>query len=246
VRRIILRDNLDVLVDLSGHTAGNMLSVFASRAAPLQLSYAGYDYYTGVPAIDYHIGIGTDPRPKTNRLCFNPPADLPLPNDPPNCEYMMGYFGSHTKITPDMIEFIRLCQAETLIKCEKFSDDYILSTTRARFAAKLKEKEMSLITFERPQDTYQKHMEQYNRILHAIDSTPYHGTTTTCEALFMGVRVLTQDRYDMRHIFSGYDDGGVGGGAQNVRSWFLKKVCDQSRHAEEWDAMIEELWNKTE
>jgi predicted O-linked N-acetylglucosamine transferase (SPINDLY family) len=202
-------DAVDILIDLSGHTAGNRLPVFARRPAPLQLSWLGYCASTGVAAIDYVL---SDPwiappnmeaafterlwRLPESFLCFTPPAlDLPVAPLPAAAQGHLT-FGCFNKLNKLNDAVLRLW-AE-LLAAVPGSQLYLknaqldVASTRAaqlaRLAALGVPGERLRLEGASPRADY---LRCYAQVDIALDPFPYPGGTTSMEALWMGVPVLT-------------------------------------------------------
>ena len=212
----IAADGIDILVDLSGHTAHNRLLVFAHKPAPIAVTWIGYFATTGLAAIDYVLStrwvIPDDERgqwvetpwhlPETY-LCFSPPR-LHVPLAPPPA-LQNGYvtFGSANNINK-LNDGTAACWAEVLkavpgsklrLRSRPLGDPAVAARVRARFAALGIGEERLLL--ERAENDYGRHLARYNDVDIALDPFPYAGGTTTVESLWMGVPVLTLrgDRY---------------------------------------------------
>ena len=202
-------DQIDILIDLSGHTAHNRLPVFAWKPAPVQVTWLGYFATTGVAEIDYLIA---DPHtlpeseeahftesiwrlPET-RLCFTPPTDNipvnPLPSLT-NGYVTFGCFNNLAKMNDSVVAtWGRLLQAlptsRLFLKTKQLADATVREETLARFAAHGIAPERLTLEGPTPRADY---LAAYQRIDIALDPFPYPGGTTTVEALWMGVPVLT-------------------------------------------------------
>lgn len=208
---LVRRDGIDILVDLSGHSAGNRLTLFARRPAPLQMTWIGYPATTGLESIDYRITDAVcDPPGETERFhteqllrlpgtfsCFAPPEEAPEVPPLPALEsgtITFGSFNNPAKITPETValwsEVLRAVPGSRLLL-----KGYSLACpeTRGRFeeafAAHGIGRERLTLTGNTP--SYRDHLALYGRVDVALDTFPYNGTTTTCEALWMGVPVVT-------------------------------------------------------
>lgn len=205
----IRADGIDVLVDLSGHTDGNRLRVFARKPAPVQVTYLGYPDTTGLSAIDYILG---DPRmfptgeetlyvetpwclPDTS-LCFTPP-DLPVEVGPlPAVQNGFITFGCLNKIEKANNDAVIETWADILhampgsrllLQNKPYGDVGIAAHVRTRFAERgIGGDRLELIG----KLSWLEHMETYNRVDIALDPFPYNGTTTSVEGLWMGVPLL--------------------------------------------------------
>lgn len=204
----IRADRIDVLVDLSGHTAFNRLAVFARRAAPVQVSYLGYPNSTGLPTMDYRITDATaDPQPLADSLhserllrlpdaqwCFRPFGAIAAAGPLPAREAGFVTFGSFNNLTKASGTLLR-CWREILAG----STTSRLRLTRVRSAARaaeiMAEFEREGIARERiecvPYRSDAPHGRQYAGVDIALDHYPYNGVTTTCETLYAGVPVVS-------------------------------------------------------
>jgi len=209
--RRIRDDEIDILIDLSGHTAENRLAVFARRPAPVQLSWLGFWASTGVSEIDYVLAdegcvpIGNEYQfseqiwrlPRT-RLCFTPPAAGAAPPVAPLPALQRGHvtfgcFQRLPKITDEVMAlwgevFRRLPEARLFIQSVQTGRAKAIEQTLARLARVGIASER--VTFRGPvtRDVY---LQAYAEVDIVLDTFPYTGGTTTCEALWMGVPTLT-------------------------------------------------------
>ena len=206
---LIRQDAIDILIDLSGHTAGNRLPVFARKPAPVQATWLGYFATTGFSAIDYLIA---DPHgvpdgeegyfteevwklPET-RLCFAPPDLAPDVVAPPCLEagyVTFGCFNKLTKMTDAVVAlWARVLQAvpdsRLLLKASMLKSKSRHREVIDRFAAHGIAAERLILQGPSPRDEY---LAAYGQIDIALDPFPFTGGTTTVETLWMGVPVLT-------------------------------------------------------
>ena len=208
---LIRKDKIDILVDLSGHTQGNRLLLFARKPAPLQVSYLGYPNTTGLEAIDYRlVDAHSDPEGRSDQLssetllrlphgflCYQPPADTPRPQPPPSAQngfITFGCFSQLARISPTTIQlWVSILQAlpssRLLLKCRSFGDPEVCERMVQRFQQHgINSDRLTL----RPRiDDKLQHLALYHEVDIALDTFPRNGTTTTCEALWMGVPVIT-------------------------------------------------------
>lgn len=209
--RTIRDDKVDILLELSGHTQWHSLELLPHRPAPIQMSYLGYPNTTGLSCVDYRIVDSfTDPSPQaddraTERLlrldpcflCFTPPAEAPAPATPPRTSGAPVTFASFnaTQKLNDTILMLwsRVLGAvpgsRMLIKAMGFKDPEVRDRLTQRLITL--GLDASRILLEGPNDSAETHFAQYNRVDLALDTFPYHGTTTTCESLYMGVPVIS-------------------------------------------------------
>ncbi|MFD2112986.1 tetratricopeptide repeat protein [Thiorhodococcus fuscus] len=209
----IRADAIDLLFDLSGHTEGNALLSFAARPAPVQISWIGYPNTTGLAAMDYRLVDDlTDPpgdadayhsecliRLPEGFLCYRPlevARNLPLAPSPclENGFITFGSFNNLAKLTPDMIDLWgeileRTPESRLLLKSHTVTELQVWNQWLARFSERGIDLGRLEVLPRAP--SHEEHLAQYQRIDIALDTFPYHGTTTTCEALFMGVPVVT-------------------------------------------------------
>jgi predicted O-linked N-acetylglucosamine transferase (SPINDLY family) len=207
----IREDRIDILVDLGGHTKENRLLVFACKPSPIQVTWLGYPNTTGMRAIDYRFtdAIADPPGEMDNFhseklirlehgfLCYQPEASAPEISPPPCLdlgEVTFGSFNNLPKVTPEVVRLWaeilrRQPQSRLLLKSKPLAD----LDTRERYLRLFTEQGIAADRLELhgwlPDKT--NHLGLYNRIDIALDSFPYNGTTTTCEALWMGVPVVT-------------------------------------------------------
>ena len=205
----IRSDGVDILVDLSGRTAGNRLPVFAAKPAPLQVSWLGYFASTGLPQMD---AILADPvcvpegeeslyveqvvRLPHTRLCMSPPVGAPDPSAPPvlsNGFITFGCYQTLPKINPGVLaawaHILAACpQARLRLQAQQFSDAGQLTRFGERLrAAGIDAARVDLL----PPVSRAQYLASYSQVDILLDTFPYPGGTTTAEALWMGVPTLT-------------------------------------------------------
>lgn len=210
--RAVTDDRIDVVVELSGHTGGTSLTALAARLAPVQVTYLGYPNTTGVPNIDARIvDAHTDPPGEvgalaTERLirlprcfvCYAPPAEAPPPACAPRRETDTGAirfasFNFPGKVGPWVVEAWARILKQTpgstlLLKGKSMDNPWLAEQFRARFVGL--GVEPSRIRTAAKTATMQDHLAMYLDVDIALDTFPYNGTTTTCDALWMGVPVV--------------------------------------------------------
>ena len=220
IAECIRGDAIDILVDLTGHTANNLLQVFTKRPAPLQVTWLGYPNTTGLLAMNYRlIDAITDPvgpddnlhseqlvRLPNGFLCYTPDAEatpIKVPPVLPSGVVTFGSFNNLSKITLSTVStWARILEAtpksRLLLKNASLAD----VETRRRYLALFVERGIDIerLEFLSHISSESAHLETYNRIDIGLDTFPYNGTTTTCEALWMGVPVicLRGDRHASR------------------------------------------------
>ena len=211
--KLIYDDQLDVLVELSGHTSGNRLEVCALKPAPIQATYLGYPSTTGLKTIDYRLTdawadpVGLTDAHHCEKLmripdcgwCYEPVMqEAQIFADAPPVErngfITFGSFNNIAKFNAPLCELWveilrRVPESRLRLKAKSFFDPEILLEWETRFTRAGIAKERLLFMPHKPQ--IKDHLAVYNEVDIALDSYPYHGTTTTCEALAAGVPVVS-------------------------------------------------------
>jgi predicted O-linked N-acetylglucosamine transferase (SPINDLY family) len=202
-------DGIDILVDLCGHMAHHRLLTFARRPAPVQISYLGYPGTTGLPAIPYRLADAltaapTEPVAPGEELvllpglfcCYAPPRPVPIDTTPPSRREGVITFGSlHKldKLNAGVLDlWCRLLQetpGSRLLLCRNTLHGPTAAYWHEQFTRRGAAAERVLCESVEPVDM--RHLEAYNRIDVALDVFPWSGHTTACEALWMGVPVVT-------------------------------------------------------
>lgn len=203
-------DQIDILVDLAGHTAKNRLTLFARKPAPVQVTYLGYPATTGLSRIDYRLTDSyADPEDNDEYyteqltrlpgcfLCYQPPHTAPPVAPSPriyNGYITFGSFNNLAKINDKVIAlWARILHAvpesHLLIKNPSLTDQPTADRYRGMFEQQGVPADRIELLGLAP--TTESHLTTYSLIDIALDTFPYNGTTTTCEALYMGVPVIT-------------------------------------------------------
>ncbi|KAL8527060.1 hypothetical protein ACS0TY_016065 [Phlomoides rotata] len=210
VASMVREDKIDILVELTGHTANNKLGMMACRPAPVQVTWIGYPNTTGLPTIDYRITDAlADPldtkqkhveelvRLPDSFLCYTPSAEAGPVSPAPalsNGFVTFGSFNNLAKITPKVLQVWAriLCavpNSRLIVKCKPFCCDSVrlqfLSTLEKLGLESLRVDLVPLILLNHD------HMQAYSLMDISLDTFPYAGTTTTCESLYMGVPCVT-------------------------------------------------------
>lgn len=205
---LIRDDGIDILVDLSGHSARNRLTVFARRPAPVQATWLGYMASTGLEAMDYLIG---DPvhtpagdeacysetvlRLPRDLLCFSPPDGAPDMVPPPASTgdgVTFGCFNNPGKITQPVLDswarvLLAVPHGRLYLRYLDYEDHGVQRDFRDRLGAL--GIDGTRIRFA-GKASYQDVLASYGEVDIALDTFPYSGTMTTLEALWMGVPVV--------------------------------------------------------
>lgn len=209
VARQIAADRVDILIDLTGHTAGNRLKLFARRVAPLQVSWLGYSATTGVPAMDAVLmDAYTAPRVVEKgfteqvirlnglRFCYTPPEYAPAVSRAPfllRGYVTFGSFNNLAKITSDVIDAWSVIlksvpDARLVLKWKSLGD----AETRDRLVASFVQHGIEAARIDcRGWSSHRQMLAEYGEIDIALDPFPFSGGLTSCDALYMGVPVLT-------------------------------------------------------
>lgn len=211
VAQQIRSDQIDILVDLAGHTARNRLLVFARKPAPVQVSWLGYPSTTGMAAMDYRLTDAlADPpgvsdefcRERLIRLpqcawCFEAPQETPPPMDNAQANgrpITFCSFNDFSKVNPPMLKLwariiLSTPGSRLLLKANAFSSGEAQDRVRKIMSAAGVGPDRLVLQGRRI--SYEDHLAAYYEADIGLDTFPYNGTTTTCEALWMGVPVIT-------------------------------------------------------
>lgn len=207
--RHIADDGIDILVDLSGHTADHRLTLFARKPAPIQVGWLGYWATTGLQAMDYILydPYSVPPHeahhfveepwhlPETH-LCFTPPREAFEPGPLParaNGHVTFGCFNNLTKMTDAVVAvWAQLLQrvpgSRLLLKSRPLADAGTRAAVERRFAAHGIDAGRLLLE---PHSSRADYLLTYNRVDIALDPFPFTGATTSVEGLWMGVPLVT-------------------------------------------------------
>jgi len=209
----IEKDGIDILIDLGGHTSANRCRILAYKPAPIQMTYLGYPYSTGLKACDYKLTdeisdpVGESDSHYTEKLlrmpisswCFEPPKfNVPVGPAPheSNGYVTFGSFNTYNKTNDRVLDawgkiMARVPDARLFIKCHGLGDPQIKAGLMARLKARgIDESRVTIMGREVRTDS---HLSLYSKVDIALDTFPYNGTTTTCEALWQGVPVVTRE-----------------------------------------------------
>lgn len=205
---LIRHDGIDILVDLSGHTANNRLAVFGRKPAPVQATYLGYPATTGLAEMDYRITDAVaDPEHEGGRFhserlvrlphpmwCYQPDESLPAVAPSPAAtsgKVTFGSFNYFAKLNTEVIALwvrlltrlpdarlivTRIPGAQTERAFRRWFEHAGLAPQRVELHGILPRAQFS---------------ELFARVDIALDPFPYAGTTTTCDAMWMGIPVIT-------------------------------------------------------
>ena len=208
VDRAIRAREVDVLVELNGHSLGNRLSALDHRPAPVIVTAIGYPNTTAHPAVGWRIVDSTTDPPGAERycterllridpcfLCYSPPEGAPEPSlPPPGQPWTFGSFNHAAKIQDETAAawgrlLSELPGARLLLKSQTLKARAASETVLSRLERHgISRDRVEIVTYT---DTVEEHLSLYSRMHVALDTMPYNGTTTTCESLWMGVPVVT-------------------------------------------------------
>lgn len=284
----IRRDGIDILFELTGHTYGNRLLLFARKPAPIQVTWIGYEGTTGLRAMDYLLADQYVIPPETegdypervlrlpdSYICYDPPAEAPAVGPLPaesNGYVTFGSFNNPAKITAEVAdawaEILRqVPRAKILLKYHGLNDD----GTRQRLLSLFAERGFAAERIDlQDWSSFAELLAEYNRIDIALDPFPFSGGATTCNAIWMGVPVITYPRetFASRHSLSylstlgltetiadGYDGyirlavalAGNLGWLAAVRAGLRQQMadsplCDGRRHATNLLQVLHRVW----
>ncbi len=218
VYQTIKNDQIDILIDLAGHTAGNRLKILSMKPAPIQVSYLGYINTTGLNEIDYRFCDAYVNPPETQQYyteelihlpdsftCYEPIDPSPPVAETPgltNGYITFGCFNNTNKLTPGTIrvwsELLKqLPSAKLLLKSSHLNDPLTIERFKAQFLNQGVNEEQ--LVFEGSSEIYD-YLATYNKIDIALDPFPHNGGTTSHDVLWMGVPMISLegDRYVSR------------------------------------------------
>lgn len=262
---LIHNDRIHILLDLAGHTAFNRMDIFSYKPAPIQVTYIGYPFTTGLNEMDYRITDNVCDHPNISQpfyseellylkdcfLCYDPclikrtdrnqvsEFKYPKITETPfvkNKYLTIGCYNRINKITPAVIEeFNKVLLSNQNVRFVFKTKALINKDIAKEFLSKFDKSVVKRIKILDCTLSHEQHLETYNEVDIAIDTFPYSGTTTSCEALFMGVPVFSL--YDSKYYFH----------PQNVTCSILKNsgmeyfIC---HNVDEMIVKIKELENK--
>ena len=208
----IRKFNLDIMIDIMGYTSRNRIEFYKNRLAKKQVIWMGYCNTSGLENMDYII---TDPNLiykneknlYSEKVIYLPEIwnchcgfDFERKENPPpfvnNKYFTFGSFNSFDKINPDVVNVW-----SNILKRVNNSK-LVLKTSQRRHALKrlkdlfIKNNVLDSIQFIDRQEDLKNHLLTYNEIDIALDTFPYNGVTTSFEAIWMGVPVITMAGYN--------------------------------------------------
>ncbi len=205
---LIRADEIDILVDLNGHTAGHRLGVFARKPAPIQVEWLGYPGTSGMSAMDYVL-VPNDERLLKGDWCSEKPWALPnaygvrsgmpevavregLPADE-NGYFTFACMNRYSKVSAAALDLWagllqRTGDSRLLLIGRGGKDERTLADLRARFSSKGVDPERLIILPSLPVNEY---FATYNRVDLCLDPFPFNGGTTGFDSIWMGVPFVT-------------------------------------------------------
>lgn len=208
---LVRADRVDVLVDLTGHTAGNRLETFARKPAPVAVTWIGYPNGTGLSRVDWRITDSVSDPPSTRQayverlwrlpgcfLCYTPSPLAPPSAPTPALErgyVTFGSFNALSKQTPEVMRvWARILREMPSARLVLKNKPFVCPTTReyhwrAWEALGVRRARVDLLGLA---PGHGDHLAQYAGVDVALDPWPYAGTTTTTECLLMGVPCVTR------------------------------------------------------
>ncbi|HIJ62401.1 MAG TPA: tetratricopeptide repeat protein [Rhodospirillaceae bacterium] len=207
---LVVADGIDILVDLSGHTALNRLPMFALKPAPVQVTWLGFWGTTGLAAMDYVLSDKLTIRPGEEdryseqvlrlpggRFCYAPPDYAPPPVARLAVQQQgyvtFGSFNNLSKVGPEVVRLwakvlTAVPRSRLVLKWVSLADVGVRRRLTDSFAAEgVGQARLDL----RGVSPHARMLEEYGDIDIALDPTPFSGALTSCEALWMGVPVIT-------------------------------------------------------
>jgi predicted O-linked N-acetylglucosamine transferase (SPINDLY family) len=205
----IIADGIDILVDLSGYTGGNRLVMFAGRAAPVQATWLGFWGTTGLSTMDYILSDEDTIPPEQerfyservlrlpgSRFCYEAPDYAPQPVAPPSLAgggVTFGSFNNLTKVGPEVIRLWAqvlhaVPDSQLCLKWKSLADEGTRQQLTSDFAAAGIGLDRLILRGQSPHEVMLK---EYGDIDIALDPFPFSGGLTSCEALWMGLPVVT-------------------------------------------------------
>jgi protein O-GlcNAc transferase len=209
LKKLIQSHNIDILFDLSAHTGDNRLDTFVLKPAPIQISYCGYPNSSGIKSMDYRITDTFCDSEKSQKyyqeklvfmkncfLAYTPSTGIhnlpPLKPQPctANGYITFGSFNRFNKINEKVILTWKkileaIPNARFVIKTKEFLTPKIKKYFFDTFSI------IDRIQILDYSDTYEEHLDDYNKMDISLDTFPYSGTTTSCESLMMGVPIIS-------------------------------------------------------
>ena len=260
IAREIHADEVDILFDLAGHTARSGLAALAWKPAPVQLSGLGYMATTGLPAVDYFVtdhycdpeGNGSEAfyveklLRLTSQFCYNGYTHLPRSTGTPargRGYIQFATFNQYGKLQDDILKawqeiMERVPRARLLLKNSAYGKKHVVQSAYERF--RRLGFDMSRVQFEQATRDY---MNRYLDVDIALDTFPWPGGGTTCDALYMGVPVVSYytERHSTRFTYSILANIGLSDLASTRLSDYIETAVALAGNLDLLDALHREL-----
>lgn len=245
VAQMIIEDKIDILVDICGHSGGNRLGVFAYKPAPIQVSYMGYFDTSGMDQIDYFLTDNQISPPETQRyhteqlfpldhtcFCYQIPEKTPGVVDCPaikNGHITFGMLDSPAKITPKMAGLWAQIMRNTkdsrlkLVLKGVRSDELTSVFLKLLVDAGISRDRLDICEGLPAEEC----LSEFGKVDIVLDTYPYNGGVATCDALWMGVPVisLVGEHHFSRVGLSLLDSMGLGYFACKTEDEYVAKAC---------------------
>lgn len=250
-------DHIDILVDLSGHTADHRLLVLARRPAPVQVTWLGYPGTTGVCEVDYIIAdqyvippdderfyVEKPARLPDSYVCFKPPENSPpvAPSPARSCGLVtFGCFNNSSKITPEVARqwaqiLNQVPESGLLLKSPAYDSPAVVARYRSLFSQEGVDSDRLRFSGYSMRDEL---LATHNEVDITLDPFPYNGGMTTLEALWMGVPVVTLrgDRFAARVGHSLLSNAGLPELVANSPEEYVNKAVELALGGDQLDQL---------
>lgn len=262
---LIVSDAIDVLIDLSGHAPHNRLLAFSQEPAPLQVAWGDYVDTRGLDSIDILIGDSVHtPTAEQDRyverlahmpvdyICYEPPPYLPPATQSPVTHNGCITFGTFSELTKIQPETVRLWAQVLKANPDSrfFANGYLLADEARQgrlFSAFMENGISSDRILIGTGGEHANFLEQYSKVDIILDTWPYSGGLTTCEALVMGVPVvtLTGDRFSGRHATAHLRAAGFPEWASADEAAFIEIASNLCQGSQALSSLRREVRKKT-
>ncbi|UCE47623.1 MAG: hypothetical protein JSW47_18745, partial [Phycisphaerales bacterium] len=252
VAHLIEQDRIDILVDLGGHTNDNRLTVLSYKPAPVQVTYLGYFETTGIEQVDYFLTDELNSPPQSQQfhteqlvylpdgfLCYKPPDCAPPVTQLPATQkghLTFGVFGNNRKINAFVLSLwaqtLKSCENSRLLLMFRGGQDWQL---REHYLGQFERLAIARDRVEvRGHKPLAEYLKTYGEVDLILDTYPYNGGTTTCNALWMGVPVLSLvGKHHMSRVgLSILSNLGMGLFAASTADEFLAMIASVSGNLE--------------
>ncbi len=216
IEKNILKDKPDILFDMAAHTKGNKLGLFSKRLAPIQITWIGSPSSSGISQMDYTIVDNiTDPKGLAEKfyveklihmsktfLCYGLEVEIPIEGLPydKNGYITFGCFNNLSKLTDRTLTLWscilnKVENSKLLFVSPQMKEEKVIVAMNERLVSFGFDLNRVTLEFHK---NYKNYFETYNEIDIILDTYPFNGATTTCDALLMGVPLVSL--YGRRHV----------------------------------------------